>query len=74
LAGRTNASDQFFSIEQRLITGIQWDVWKEASVEVNGGYSFGRYYGEGDNQFGSIRDKLDVASGLFLGAAFRMKF
>jgi len=74
LAGRTDTNDQFFSIEQRLITGVQWDVWKGASVEVNGGYSFGRYYGEGDNQFSSLRDKVDIGSGPFLGAAFRWKF
>jgi len=74
LAGRANTNDQFFSIEQRLITGFQWDVWKGASLEVNGGYSFGRNYGEGDNQFDSLSDKIDLAPGPFLGAAFRMKF
>jgi len=74
LAGRTNTRDQFFSIEQRLIAGIQWDLWKGANIEVNGGYSFGRFYGEGDNQFSSLRDKVDIGSGPFLGAAFRWKF
>jgi hypothetical protein len=74
LADRANTQERFFALEQRVITGVRWDVSSFSSLELFGGYAFGRQYGEGDSQWGSLRDRVDVDSGLFLGVAFRLRF
>jgi hypothetical protein len=73
LAERLNTRDRFFSFEQRLIGGVRWQV-KAFSVELNGGYSFGRHFGEGDNQWGNLRDRVDVRPGPFIGGKVGLKF
>lgn len=74
LADRTDIQDRFFAFEQRLVTGLRWEVWKNAAAEVNGGYSLGRKYGEGVSQWGSLTDRVDVDPGPFLGSRFNLKF
>jgi hypothetical protein len=74
LADRANTRDRFFTLEQRLIGGVRWQAWEVLNVELNGGYSFGRQYGEGDNQWGKLRDRVDVAPGLFVGAKVGLRF
>lgn len=74
LADRSNDRDRFFVLEQRLIAGLQWDVWTHATVEVNGGYSFGREYGQGVSQWGTLRDRVDVEPGPFAGFSCRLRF
>lgn len=74
LADRTDRSDRFFAFEQRLISGLQWKVGRKMYFDLNVGYSFGRSYGEGDSQWGSLSDEVDVASGLFLGTSLRLQF
>lgn len=74
LAGRADREDRFFAFEQRLVTGLRWDVAAWATVELNGGYSFGRYYGSGDSQWDSLRDRIDIAPGPFVGLSGRLRF
>jgi hypothetical protein len=74
LAGRADRQDRFFVFEQRLVSGLQWEPRKAVRVEVNGGYSFGRRYGEGQSQFGSLRDEVNVRPGPFLGAHLGLRF
>lgn len=74
LADRTDRNDRFFAFEQRLVSGLKWDIGKSTTIDLNGGYSFGRYYGSGSNQFGSLRDRVDVSAGPFLGLAVRLRF
>lgn len=68
LADRAARDDRFLALEQRLIGGLRWDVWAHGALDVNAGYAFDRYYGEGENQFSDLRDRIDVGSGPFLGA------
>ena len=74
LADRADVNDRFFVLEQRLVTGVRWDFWKISSVEVNGGYSFGRRFGEGTSQWGSLHDQVDVRPGPFLGLRAGWRF
>jgi hypothetical protein len=74
LTDRTDPLDRFFAFEQRVVTGLAWDVCKNGTVELNGGYSFGRYYGEGQSQFGPLSDRVDVAPGPFVGLNARLRF
>lgn len=74
LVDRTDNQDRFFVLEQRLVTGLRWEVWKNATAEVNGGYSFGRNYGEGDSPWGSLKDRVDVDPGPFVGIRVNLTF
>jgi hypothetical protein len=74
LADRTNTTDRFFSLEQRLVTGLRWHVGTMGALELNGGYSFGRSYGEGESQWSRLQDRLDVRPGPFLGIHFRIRY
>ena len=72
LADRADSQDRFFSVEQRLASGVVWSLGPNAAVELNGGYSFGRYFAQGTNQWASLTDRLDVRPGPFAGLSLRL--
>lgn len=74
LTDRTNIEERFFAFEQRLSAGVQWAIWEHATVDWNAGYSLGRNFGEGENQWESLSDRVDVAPGPFFGLNFRLRF
>jgi hypothetical protein len=74
LADRDDSRDRFFVFEQRLIGGVKWAAFEKVTLDANAGWSFGRSYGQGNSQFGSLRDRVDVAPGPFLGLAARLRF
>jgi outer membrane receptor for monomeric catechols len=74
LADRVNTSDRFFGLEERLVTGVKWDLLRNLKLDVNGGYAFDRRYGEGRNQTSGLYDRVDVSSGAFLGLKLNWKF
>ena len=74
LADRTIRTDRYFVFEQRLITGVSYELTRNASAELNGGYSFGRYFGEGDSQWGALTDQVNVDPGAFVGLRVKLLF
>ncbi|WP_339910405.1 hypothetical protein [Symmachiella dynata] len=74
LTNRASRSDQFLASEQRVIGGLRWNVWKYAALDVNAGYAFGRYYGEGGNRRDELYDLIDIAPGPFLGSSLIVRF
>jgi hypothetical protein len=74
LADRVDDRDRFMAFEQRLTLGLRRDIGRYAAFEAFAGYAFARSYGEGRNQGGDLRDRVDVDPGGFAGAALRMRF
>ena len=74
LTDRPDAQDRFFAYEQRLVVGAKWNVWKQLTLDLNGGYAFDCHYGEGKNETSSLIDQVDVAPGAFLGMKLNWKF
>lgn len=74
LADRESRNDRFFGLEQKVFTGVKWDALGKLTLGVEGGYSFGRIYGEGESAWSSLKDRVNVSPGPFLGAELRMKF
>jgi hypothetical protein len=74
LADRVDTEDRFFVLEQRLITGLRWDVGKRGQLQLLGGYSFGRKFGQGDSQWDTLFDQVNVDPGPFVGAKFQLMF
>lgn len=75
LADRESASDRFMGFEKRLLTGIRWDLWPSAALDISAGYAFDRYYGVGQNQIdGSLEDEVRIDPGAFISAALQIRF
>lgn len=74
LADRLNKKDRFYEFEQRLVTGVRWDVTRHATLDFNAGYAFGRRYGEGESQTGRLHDVVKAAPGAFLGGSLGWRF
>lgn len=76
LADREEANDRFLGFEQRLVTGVQWQFMARLRLDVQGGFVFDRYFGEGDNGLviSDLRDRVNVAPGAFIGANLGMQW
>ena len=57
-----------------VIGGLRWNIWRYAALDVNAGYAFGRYYGEGGNRRDELYDLVDIAPGPFLGSSLIVRF
>lgn len=66
LADRVDYRDRFMIFEQRLAGGLQFPLATHWALEVQGGYSFGRYLYEGPNSIAPSADRLDLDPGPFL--------
>jgi hypothetical protein len=74
LADREVRTDRFFEFEQRLVTGLRWNVWRSAVLDLNAGYAFDRHYGEGRNQGSGLHDQVHLAPSAFLGVNLLVRF
>lgn len=74
LSDRVEKDDRFFALQQRLVTGIRWDVGKYGALDFSTGYAFDRRYGEGENQGSDLHDEVKVEPGAFIGLDFRLRF
>jgi hypothetical protein len=74
LADRTDKNERFLGYEKRLIGGVSWGFWQQATLDLNAGYAFDRYYGFGQNKIGNLHDQLNVAPGAFIGANVRVRY
>lgn len=76
LVDRVNQKDRFFGFEQRLVTGVQWQFMTRLRLDLQGGFAFDRYYGEGDNGLvvSDLRDRVNLTPGAFLGANLSLQF
>ncbi|MCE9531865.1 MAG: DUF6268 family outer membrane beta-barrel protein [Planctomycetes bacterium] len=74
LADRADQKERFLAFENRLICGVRWDIWTHAILDLNAGYAFDRYYGEGQNQISNLHDRVVIKPGAFLGANLLVKW
>ncbi len=74
LSDRVEEEDRFFALQQRLVTGVRWDVGKYGALDFSAGYAFDRRYGEGSNQGATWHDEVEVDPGAFVGLDFRLLF
>jgi hypothetical protein len=74
LADRLERQDRFFILEQRVLGGWLYNVTDIVSVDFKAGYAFDRRVGEGQNQLSNLKDRLNIASGAFLGLQVGLRF
>jgi hypothetical protein len=73
-ADRINENDRLFYYDQHLTTGVQFAVCRCATLDFSGGYTFDRFYFEGHSFSDRSRNRIDVGSGAFLSADFRVRW
>jgi hypothetical protein len=74
LHDRVENRDRFFVLEQRVVGGATWKFHEHGTLDFFAGYGFDRRYGEGRNQGGTLRDRVDLRPGAFLGARATLNF
>lgn len=74
LSDRVDRRDRFMGFEQRLLAGTRWNFWPRAALEGTAGYAFERWFAEGRNQGGNLRDRVNIESGAFVAGALRIMF
>ncbi len=75
LADRPDVNDRFFNVDQRLAGGVQYWFNPRTSLDLSGGYVFGRYFFEGhsiaqDTHF----NRIDVGDGPYLALQFQVRW
>ncbi len=74
LADRTNVRDRLFYYDQRLSAGLQFPLSTNASLDFSGGYTFDRFYFEGQKFNDRNNNRIDVGAGPYLGLQFRTRW
>jgi hypothetical protein len=73
-ADRAEEDDRLFYYEKRVRAGVTVGLARFLYVDVAGGYSFDRFYFEGED-YGDRRDnRLDVGSGPFAAVRVGLRF
>jgi hypothetical protein len=74
LADRENNNDRFFYYDMRLTSGVQWALSKRASLDLAAGYTFDRFYFEGQNYSNRNLNRLDIGDGPFGSVQFLIRW
>jgi hypothetical protein len=74
LSDRTVDRDRLFYYDQEVVTGLQFPLGRQASLDLTGGYSFDRFYFEGQHLSDSTGNRLDVGDTLFLSLRFQTRW
>ena len=68
LADREDDRSRLFYYDQRLTTGLQYNVNQSILVDVSGGYAFDRFFFQGESFQDSHDDRVNVGDGFFVTA------
>jgi len=74
LADREDIRDRFFSYDQRVGTGLQYLLGRQALLDLGAGYSFDRFFFEGRQYSSNNLSRVDVGDGAFLSLRFEYRF
>ena len=65
LVDRPETDDRFFYDEKRAKGGARLELGEGFSIDLSGGYAFGRKYGESSHGLRSAFDRVDIGSGAY---------
>jgi hypothetical protein len=74
LADRENTDDRLFYYEKRLRTGAIIGLARQVYTEITVGYSFDRFYYEGESYSDRTHNRIDVGSGPFATIRLGLRF
>lgn len=73
-AGRSDYEDGIFYYEQRVSTGVRWEITDSIYVDASGGYAFDRMFFEGEDYDDRGTDRINIGDGLFVGVKAGIRF
>jgi hypothetical protein len=74
LADRANSDDRLFYYEKRIRAGVILGLARWLFVDVTGGYSFDRFYFEGEDYSDRNQNRIDVGAGPFVQGRVGVRF
>lgn len=74
LADRQNPDDRFFYYEKRVRVGATVGLARQLYIDIAAGYSFDRFYFQGEDYDDRRTDRIDVGSGPFVAARLGLRF
>jgi hypothetical protein len=74
LADRPAENDRLFYFDQRLTTGVQVWLCKQASLDLSGGYAFDRFYFEGHSFSDRNQNRIDVGNAPVASLLFHVRW
>jgi hypothetical protein len=74
LADRQDVHDRFFYYDQHVSAGLQYFLARQALLDLSAGYSFNRFFFEGQHSSDKDRNRVDVEDGPFLSLRFEWRF
>jgi len=73
-ADRTDPDDRLFYYEKRIRAGVIIGLARQLFIDVAGGYSFDRFYFEGEGYSDRNHNRIDVADGPFGAVRIGVRF
>jgi hypothetical protein len=74
LAGRSNPDDRLFYYEKRIRAGAIIGLARQLFIDADVGYSFDRFYFQGEGYSDRDRNRIDVGSGPFVQVRVGARF
>ncbi len=71
---RTDLTDRLFYYDQHVVGGVQYRFNPRMSLDLSGGYTFDRFYFEGQNLSDRNNNDLDVGAGPFVSLQFQARW
>lgn len=73
-ADRADDDDRLFYYEKKAAVGLRWELIKNCTVDLQGGYGFDRFFFEGEEYDDRGDNRISLSDGLFIGVQTSMRF
>jgi len=74
LADRADVNDRLFYYDQRVTGGVAYDVCRGVTLDFSSGFTFNRYYFEGQHFSDQTNNRLNVGDGPFVALQCRIRW
>jgi hypothetical protein len=74
LADAPDVQDRLFYYDQRLVSGLQFKLGQQSSLDLSGGYAFDRFYFEGQHLSDSNNNRVDIGNGAFISLQLQTRW
>ncbi|MFP4502039.1 MAG: hypothetical protein ACLFTT_13640 [Candidatus Hydrogenedentota bacterium] len=73
-AGRDDDDDRLEFEDKRIAAGVAFDLGEHVRFDIEAGYAFDRWFGEGDDRSDRDDDSIDLDDAGYLGGSLRLAF
>jgi len=73
-AGRSDHDDRLFYYEKRILAGIDLAVTENIRLDIHGGYSFDRFFFEGEDYDDRDENRISLTDGPFAAITTHLRF